>query len=67
MFLTPSPKYSVEFLVPPPRSHKDHIIGVSLSNIVKLDELGKIINDSVETLQGYFWEFSSIVQVDLNK
>ena len=58
MFLTPSPKYSVEFLVPPSSSHKDHIIGVSPSNIVKLDELGKIINDSIETLQGYFWEFS---------
>ena len=26
------------------------------SNLVKLDELGKICNDSVETLLGYFWE-----------
>ena len=28
------------------------------SNLVKLDELGKIYNDSVNTLQGYFGEFS---------
>ena len=37
------------------------------SNLVKLDELEKIYNDSVETFQGYVLEFAWIVQVDLNK
>ena len=36
-------------------------------NLVELDELGKIYNNSFNTLQGYFWEFSWLVQVDLNK
>ena len=37
------------------------------SNLVKLDELGKIYNDNIESLQGYFLEFAWILQVDLTK